>query len=186
MKIYFNTSNNHKFKELEAMLPFKIHQCNISVDEIQSHGSVICQKKAIDVSKNIKDGLVITDDVSLELDGLNGFPGPFVKSFLTIGYDKIEKIVALLGRNATAHCYLSLARNGELLFSACGSVRGEIVSHNDCDNKFGFDKIFKPLGSNLTFAQMGAEEKNKISHRALAVAKILKFLKAKGFIVELK
>ncbi|KAG0442739.1 Inosine triphosphate pyrophosphatase [Dictyocoela muelleri] len=186
MKIYFNTSNEYKYEEMKTIFPFKIHKCNIDVDEIQGDGSSICDKKAIDVSKKINDGMVITDDVSLEIAGLNGYPGPYIKSFLKIGFEKIEKIVELFGRSATVHCYLSLAQNGELKYTALGTLKGELIPPGKFDNGFGFDKIFKPNNSEFTFAEMGNDEKNKISHRALAAQEIFKYLNESGIIREIE
>lgn len=183
MRVYFNTGNENKFKELKELFPFEIHRINVHVNEIQGKIEDICNDKAIKVSENIRDSLIITDDVSLEIKGLGGFPGPYIKDFLKIGYKKIENVVSLVGREATVKAVLTLAKNGRVIYTSIGCVEGEIVESDNIG--FGFDPIFKPQNCDLTFYEMGLEEKNKKSHRALAALNLLNYLNESGLIFEI-
>jgi len=132
--------------------------------------------------KNILKNFIIkkpcfVEDTSLELNCLNGLPGPYIKYFEknigSIGIYKIAK--AFSNYEANVCCFVGYQNKKEIkLFKHI--TKGIIVKPTG-KNGFGFDNIFVPKGYEKTFAQMTNEEKNKISHRKKVFEKFLKYLK---------
>lgn len=122
------------------------------------------------------------DDTGLEVEALNNEPGVYSARYA--GDDKssaknIEKILRKLegktNRNARFKTVLALIYEGkEYLFE--GIVEGEIVQSEKGGNGFGYDPIFRAKGQQKTFAEMNGDEKNEISHRAIALNKLVDFL----------
>lgn len=125
-----------------------------------------------------------SDDSGLEVEALNGAPGVYSARYA--GAQKSEadnnrKILTELegqsNRNARFTTVIALIVNGkEYTFE--GIVEGTIVPELKGTQGFCYDPLFKPIGYNITFAEMSMAEKNKISHRALAVNKLVDFLSA--------
>ncbi|NOX71525.1 MAG: RdgB/HAM1 family non-canonical purine NTP pyrophosphatase [Candidatus Micrarchaeota archaeon] len=174
--LYFVTGNKNKLVEARKVIP-GIESVNLDLPEIQD----IDPRKVIEAKlrKAVEsvDGDIFIEDVSFELECLNGFPGPFIKWMLgTAGRDKIVEICQKLGNdNAVARATIGLAKDGKLYFFE-GLVKGKIVPKRG-ENGFGFDPIFQPEGYDKTFAEMSPEEKNAISHRGRALEEMKKFLK---------
>ena len=188
MELVFASHNENKVSEVRNILPsnFKIISLNDLnfYDEIPENENTI-EKNSIFKSNFIYEKFklnVFADDTGLEIEVLNNLPG--VKSARYAGPEKnssknLNKVLDKLKNNnfrkAKFKTVISLIFNGKLyLFQ--GLINGEIT-HNKIGNKgFGYDSIFRPNNSVKTFGEMSFVEKNKISHRAIAINKLKKFL----------
>ena len=122
------------------------------------------------------------DDTGLEIEALDGEPGIYSARYA--GSERsaelnmnlvLEKLKGTENRKAQFRTVISLIIDGqEHLFE--GIAKGEITESKSGKEGFGYDPIFKPLGFNKTFSEMTMEEKNEISHRAIAVKKLVSFL----------
>ncbi len=125
------------------------------------------------------------DDTGLEVDSLNGEPGVFSARYAgeqRNDYDNIELLLSRLAnqnnRKARFKTVISWIDDEEIK-SFEGVIHGTIVAARKGSKGFGYDPVFKPDGSDKTFAEMELTEKNLISHRALAVKKLVNFLRKK-------
>ena len=170
------STNQGKIDEINDILGTNHKVSKIDVPEVQSLDlDQVITSKAKAAYQKVKKPVLVTD-VSLEIEGLKGLPGPFIKFFLkTLGN---EGTVALLkGRSARTKVTDAVAiYDGKLLKIFKGSVWGKVVKKAKGANGFGFDFVFVPNGYTKTWAQMPKELKNKISHRALALKKLKKYL----------
>ena len=125
------------------------------------------------------------DDTGLEVEALNGEPGVYSARYAGgEGHNAeanmqklLQNMQGIQNRKAQFRTVICLITNGKKhLFE--GVVKGEIIKEKRGDSGFGYDPIFMPQGYEQTFAELGNETKNKISHRALAVEKLCRFLKA--------
>ncbi|MCI4438276.1 XTP/dITP diphosphatase [archaeon] len=173
-KLIFITGNRGKFLEAQKLLKefgIELEQVDLDITEPQADSlEEVVRKCAEEALKIVKENFII-DDSGLFIKSLNGFPGVYSSYvYKTIGYKGILKLLSDL-TDRSAYFMTALAYGeprGELkIFS--GRVDGIITTEARGENGFGFDPIFKPLGSNLTFAEMSIEEKNKFSHRAKAL-----------------
>jgi XTP/dITP diphosphohydrolase len=173
-KLIFITGNRGKFLEAQKLLKefgIELEQVDLDITEPQADSlEEVVRKCAEEALKIVKENFII-DDSGLFIRSLNGFPGVYSSYvYKTIGYKGILKLLSDL-TDRSAYFMTALAYGeprGELkIFS--GRVDGIITNEARGENGFGFDPIFKPLGSNLTFAEMSIEEKNKFSHRAKAL-----------------
>jgi XTP/dITP diphosphohydrolase len=123
------------------------------------------------------------DDTGLEIEALNGEPGVFSARYA--GEDKnseanmnkvLDKLAKINEREARFRTVISLVIDGEEKQFE-GIVNGEILKEKRGDSGFGYDPIFKPKGFDQSFAEMGLDDKNKISHRGRAVQKLVDYLK---------
>ena len=186
-KIVFATGNPNKLKEIKfAINSFKIvglKSLGIT-EEIPETGDTL-KKNALQKAKYIYDkaGLdCFSDDTGLEIEALNYRPG--VYSAMYAGDDcnaenNIRKVLKELeespNRKAQFKTIIALILNGEEYFFE-GLVSGEILKEKSGEGGFGYDPIFKPYGYKESFAEMTIAQKNEISHRGLAVKKLVKFL----------
>lgn len=177
MKIQFITGNINKFKEAQKIIP-ELEQLDIDLPEIQDIDAHEVIKSKLEEAKKHHEGIFVVEDTSLYLDCLNGLPGPLIKWFeKTIGNDGLYDVANKYDNyNAQAKTVVGYCdHDGEVQFFE-GILNGKIVSpHGDGD--FGWGPIFTPNGSEVTFAQMDTEEKNKISMRRIAFEKLYKYLK---------
>lgn len=199
MKLLLATHNEKKRTELKSLLGSSRSIKVMILDDLGTDLPVVVEdgktfrqnavKKALTLSRFF-DGLVLADDSGLEIEALDGKPGVRSARFARAkasDEENNEKVLKLLSsipeknRSARFVCHLALAAKGHLLESFEGFVKGTILDEPRGNNGFGYDPLFLPKGKELTFAEMGAEEKNKISHRALALKKmkiaIKKYLK---------
>lgn len=173
-KLIFITSNRGKFLEAQKLLrdfEIELEQVDLDVTEPQADSlEEVVRKCAEEASRVIKGGFII-DDSGLFIKSLNGFPGVYSSYvFRTIGYEGILKLLSgVADRSAYFETALAYGEQGGEIKIFRGRVDGEISTEARGENGFGFDPIFKPLGSNLTFAEMSTEEKNRFSHRAKAL-----------------
>lgn len=174
--IYFITGNKNKFREVKEILWENIEQLDLDLPEIQElDPKKIIEEKLKEALKHHK-GPLIVEDVSLEVEALNGLPGPFIKWFeKAIKAEGIYNLAEKLGNTkAVAKTIFGLANKGKINYFD-GEVKGKLVSKRG-KNGFGFDFIFMPDGQTKTYAQMSAVEKNSLSHRKIAVEKLKEFL----------
>lgn len=154
----------------------EIRQNKIELNEFQGDSEDIARLKLLNALEKSRGPLLI-EDTSLCFNAFNGLPGPYIKDFLKkLGCEGIVKIVSNQNDNtAIAQTILGLAKNKKTIKLFYGKTEGQIVAARGKDN-FGWDPIFQPLGSDKTYAELGAE-KNKVSHRYKAIEEMVKFLK---------
>lgn len=187
MKIVFATHNKNKAKEVAALIPaiellsLESIQCFEDIEETADDLVGNAKIKANYVTDNFELNC-FADDTGLEVEALNGAPGVYSARYAgenadaTSNMDKL--LIALKGeknRNARFRTVIVLNLNGEQhIFQ--GVCEGTILEKKSGSEGFGYDPIFKPNGYNVSFAEMTMGEKGKISHRGLAVAKLVSFL----------
>ena len=186
-KIVFATGNPNKLKEIKsAVNSFEIVGLkDLSItEEIPETGDTL-KKNALQKAKYVYDktGLdCFSDDTGLEIEALEYRPG--VYSAMYAGADcsaenNMRKVLKELeespNRNAQFKTVIALILNGKEYFFE-GVVSGIILKEKSGKGGFGYDPIFKPFGYKESFAEMSITQKNEISHRGLAVKKLVKFL----------
>ncbi len=144
-------------------------------------------KKARELSE-ISNCFAIADDSGLSVDALNGAPGIYSARFCGRHGDDaannallLEKLNGITDRKAHYTCAVALCTPSGDLYSAEGYLYGEILSSPRGNNGFGYDPLFFVSQKNQTVAELSSEEKNKISHRANALLKLIDVLKSNGF-----
>lgn len=187
MKIVFATANLHKLEEVKDICG----DCNIDFvlpddgfnpeenGESFEENSLIKAKEAYRVSKTYS----LADDSGLCVNALNGAPGLYSARYAGTQDEKIEKLLKELkdknDRSAKFVCCMTLLdENGEMIFQTTGECKGSIVENRKGVNGFGYDPIFKVDGYQKTMAELTSEEKNQISHRAVALKNVLNFLQS--------
>lgn len=179
--LYFVTSNKNKFEEAKEILGdfAALEQFDVDLPEIQDIDSRAVVKAKLEAALECHPGPFVVDDVSVRCEALNGFPGPFIKWFLkSFSLEEIYAMLQKLGNTRTeVSLLIGYARNRDDIHFFEGVVRGKIVAPRG--KYFGWDPIFQPNGSDKTYAEMGREEKNKASHRRLALDKLKEFLRVK-------
>lgn len=190
MKLVFATNNAHKLEEISSILGDKIEL--LSLKDIGCHEDIPETADTLEGNALLKSSFIYRnyglnsfgDDTGLEVEALSGAPGVYSARYAGgEGHDSQANMRKLLcelegveNRKARFRTAISLILDGkEYLFE--GIINGEIIKEKRGDSGFGYDPIFKPEGYEQTFAELGAEVKNKISHRALAVKKLAQFLK---------
>ena len=187
-KMVVATNNAHKLKEIAAILGQEIEllslkdiQCFADIPETADTLEGNARQKAMYIYENY--GMdCFADDTGLEVEALGGAPGVFSARYAGEGHDSEANMQKLLkelagkeNRKAQFRTVICLIRNGkEHLFE--GIVKGEIIQEKRGGEGFGYDPIFVPEGYDLTFAELGDDVKNTISHRARAVEKLCQFL----------
>lgn len=191
MQLVFATANQNKANEIQCLIPsgkkiLSLNDINCS-EEIPETMPTIeenASQKAFYVYK--KYGLnCFADDTGLEIESLNNKPGVLSARYAgetkdsNANMDKVlEELKSAKNRKARFKTIISLVLEGkEIQFE--GIVNGTILTQKKGTNGFGYDPIFMPDGYNKSFAEMNLNEKNKISHRAIAIKKLVEFL-AKG------
>jgi len=187
-KLVFATNNAHKLAEVKAILEprftiisLKDLNCIEEIPETENslEGNALLKATYI----HNKFGLdCFADDTGLEIDELGGEPGVYSARYAgeeNNSINNMNKVLMLLGnntnRNACFRTVIALIRGEKKVFFE-GKINGNIALLPQGESGFGYDPIFIPEGYNVSFAQLSAEEKNKISHRALAVNKLIKYL----------
>ena len=188
MKLVFATNNLNKLKEVQEMLPSSIELLSLKdincFDEIEETETTLegnAHLKADYITKKFGFNC-FADDTGLEVESLGGKPGVYSARFAgepSNSENNMQKLLAELenkeNRNAQFRTAVCLNLNGEQhLFE--GVCKGEILKEKQGRKGFGYDPIFKPVGVSESFASMNPEEKNKISHRGIAIQKLIDFL----------
>ena len=193
-KILLASHNSKKAEEIRALLPK--WQVLLPKDlgfseEAEEKGRTFLEnavEKALFFSRKIQDWLVLADDSGLEVEALCGKPGVHSKRYATPDGDAKKNNAKLLEemkgipweqRRAHFRCAMALAKEGKILFTGEGIVRGYIAEEARGNQGFGYDPLFfyPPFGA--TFGEVSREEKNQVSHRFLALRTVLEFLKGK-------
>jgi non-canonical purine NTP pyrophosphatase (RdgB/HAM1 family) len=178
MVLHFITGNRGKLKEVKEIIP-EVEQIDLDLLEIQELDSrKIIEEKLKEAIKQ-KKGEFFCEDTSVYINSLNGLPGPLIKWFLkTIGDRGIWELVRdRKDKSARAVTCIGYTDGKEIRFFE-GEILGEI-SEPRGEGGFGWDKIFKPKGSERTFGEMNLEEKSRISMRKIALVKLKKYLDSK-------
>ncbi|KAF4212350.1 hypothetical protein CNMCM5878_001283 [Aspergillus fumigatiaffinis] len=176
-KLNFITGNKNKLTEVKAILGnvVEIDSQAIEVPEIQGSIEEIAKEKARRAAEEI-GGPVLTEDTALGFRALKGLPGAYIKHFLSaLGHDGLNKMLdSFEDRSAEAVCTFAFCRGpGEEPILFQGRTEGIIVRPRGPLN-FGWDPIFEHNG--MTYAEMDKEEKNRVSHRYKALAKLKQWL----------
>ncbi|MCD8400578.1 non-canonical purine NTP diphosphatase [Tenacibaculum finnmarkense] len=190
MKLVFATNNLNKLAEVQKMLPNSIELLSLKdincFDDIQETATTLegnAKIKANHITDNFKLNC-FADDTGLEVESLNGKPGVYSARYAgepSNSENNMQKILTELNktenRKAQFRTAICLNLNGQqFLFD--GICKGDILTEKQGEKGFGYDPIFKPQNVNKSFAQMTSEEKNAISHRGLAIQKLVEFLKS--------
>jgi XTP/dITP diphosphohydrolase len=190
MDLVFASANEHKVNEIRAIAGEAIILKSLNdiacFDDIPETGSTF-EENAGQKSRYIFDRYhcdCFADDSGLEIDALNGEPGVYSARYsgsrdfeqnMQLVLDRLE---GQKNRTARFRTVISLILNGkEHLFE--GSIEGKIKLQRSGSKGFGYDPIFQPDGYEISFAEMDPAEKNRISHRAIAVEKLISFLKTR-------
>ncbi len=192
-RIVFATNNMHKLSEIRDILGDDIEI--LSLSDIHCHVDIpetsdTLEGNAMQKARYVYDNYHLScfaDDTGLEVDALGGEPGIYSARYAGgVGHDSdanMRKLLNKLGNNtnrkAQFRTAIALILDGDTphteLFE--GIVEGEIIHERKGGEGFGYDPIFKPVGYDKTFAELGSEIKNTISHRAKAVRKLADFLR---------
>ena len=187
-KFVFATNNAHKLEEVSFILKNKIEllsmkdiNCNVDIPETADtlEGNALIKARYIFENYHLD---CFADDTGLEVEALNGAPGVYSARYAGDAHNSEANMQKLLhdlegieNRRAQFRTVFALIIDGkEHLFE--GIVKGVITKNRRGTSGFGYDPIFIPEGYTQTFAEMGNELKNKISHRAIATNKLCKFL----------
>jgi XTP/dITP diphosphohydrolase len=183
MKLVIATRNPHKLEEIHAIFNFQgLEVCSAfdfpEIPDVVEDGDTLeanAVKKAVEICR--ATGLpALADDSGLEVEVLNGEPGVYSARWSGEGCTYADNNLKLLreldgkeNRRAQFRTVIALALPGEKPLTVEGSVQGRIIEELRGDQGFGYDPLFMPDGYNQTFAELPAEVKNKISHRARAL-----------------
>ena len=188
MDLVFATNNKNKLKEIKHIIIDKINILSINdlnhSDDLEETGLTLkdnASQKARFIYKKFNKNC-FADDSGLEILSLNNEPGVFSARYAGSNCSAddnmnkvLKKLESIKNRNAIFKTVICLILDGKEYFFE-GSIEGIITNEKIGHNGFGYDPIFRPDNFNLTFAQMSVNEKSKISHRAIAVSKFVKFI----------
>jgi XTP/dITP diphosphohydrolase len=187
----FATNNAHKIEEIQAILGEKftiLTLQEIGCEEDLAETQTTLEGNSLQKADYIwqKYGInCFADDSGLEVDALGGEPGVYSARYAgeqRNHSDNMEKLLQNLSKfedkKAQFRAVITLILNGEIQQFE-GIVRGKIIVEKRGTKGFGYDPIFVPNGYDTTFAEMDLAEKNPISHRGLAVQKLVSFLEEK-------
>jgi XTP/dITP diphosphohydrolase len=192
LQLVFATNNRHKLEEVAAKINNEIHLLTLEdigcKEDIEETGATFEENASIK-SHYVYDNYQLNcfgDDSGLIVDALNGEPGVYSARYAgehgnhPANINKVlEKLKGIENRKARFKTVISLIWNGHEYFFE-GTVEGTIRHQAAGNGGFGYDPIFQPDGYDITFAEMSLEEKNKISHRAKAMEKLIGFLNSIG------
>ena len=201
MKIILATNNEHKLSEIRSIFDNNIEVLSmkdVGIDaDIEENGETLLENsriKAVYVTMQLKKinfpypYTVIADDTGLIVEALNGEPGVHSARYAGgEGHDSEANMQLLLknlngckNRKAYFSTIVTLIEERESFLSHMrffeGRVNGTILKEKHGTEGFGYDPIFQPDGYNCSFAELGMEIKNKISHRAIAIGKVADYL----------
>lgn len=186
--LVFATNNQHKLEEVKNITNHLVQIVSLSDigchDEIPETADTL-EGNALQKARYIKEHYgydCFADDTGLEVDTLDNAPGVYSARYAGPGHNAEANMQKLLremqgkpNRKARFRTVIALIREGkEYLFD--GIINGAITEEKRGDSGFGYDPVFLPDGFTQTFAELGNDIKNKISHRALAVNKLAAFL----------
>ena len=201
MDLLLATRNSNKTLEFRELLGARFHLIDLTnLPEVEIPGETgrtfaeNATLKAMAASQDRpasarrdRQSFVIADDSGLEVDALGGGPGVYSARYAGENARDADNVNKLLGqlsarnhdeqRSARFRCVIAAARDGKLFGTFEGVVEGRIVDFPRGTNGFGYDPVFQPNGFEQTFGEMAPDLKNKISHRARAVAALRQALR---------
>lgn len=188
MKLVFATNNPNKLKEVKEILPNTIEL--LSLKDIECFDEIEETETTLEGNAKLKADYItqkygyncFADDTGLEVEILKGKPGVYSARFAgkpSNSENNMQKLLAELenksNRKAQFRTAVSLNLNEEkFLFE--GICKGDILTKKQGEKGFGYDPIFKPENHTTSFAEMSSIEKNTISHRGIAIQKLIAFL----------
>ena len=193
MKLIFASHNEHKTTEIRQLLPPDIQL--LSLNDLNYHDEIEESAATLEGNARLKATHVFTlfklpcfaDDSGLEVEALDNRPGVYSARYAGEPKNDDRNIAKLLddlkgstNRSARFRTFITLILPTTTL-SFEGIIEGEITHEKKGSNGFGYDPVFQPIESSITFAQMSMEQKNTISHRALALEKMISFLSLNKF-----
>ena len=193
MKLIFASHNEHKTTEIRQLLPPEIQL--LSLNDLNYHDEIKESAATLEGNALLKATHVFTlfklpcfaDDSGLEVEALDNRPGVYSARYAGEPKNDDRNIAKLLddlkestNRSARFRTVITLILPTTSL-SFEGIIEGEITHEKKGSNGFGYDPVFQPTESSITFAQMSMEQKNTISHRALALEKMISFLSLNKF-----
>lgn len=186
--IIFASGNQNKIIEVQAMLgeAYRVRGLrDVGITEEIAETATTLEGNASIKSRYIFDKMgcdCFSDDTGLEVEILNGAPGVQTARYGGESKNDDDNIALLLknmegetNRNCRFVTVVSLIKDGQEYFFE-GEVRGTIRTSRSGEKGFGYDSVFEPEGYSVTFAEMELQEKNSLSHRARAIAKLVEFL----------
>lgn len=186
------TRNAHKTEEIASALEGMYEVTDLNGTDfpvVEETGTTFLENATLKAGQisEITGGIVVSDDSGLEVDALDGKPGVYSSSFggeegnHAMNNDRLmremAKLEAGVARTARFKCTMVIAKAGEVLGHFCGSVEGSIIAERRGAGGFGYDPLFIPEGHDQTFAELGNEVKNTMSHRGRALVQVVDFLK---------
>jgi XTP/dITP diphosphohydrolase len=188
MKLVFATNNLNKLKEVQEMLSNTVEivslkdiNCFDEVDETETTLEGNAKLKADYITQKFGYNC-FADDTGLEVESLDGKPGVYSARYAgepVNSENNMQKLLTELkgkeNRKAQFRTAVCLNLNGEQYVFE-GTCKGEILKEKQGIEGFGYDPIFKPTGFSESFANMNSEDKNKISHRGIAMQQLIDFL----------
>ncbi len=188
MKLIFATNNKNKLREISQILNQKYEL--LSLKDIGFHDDIEETESTIKGNSELKADFInqkykincFADDTGLEIDYLNGEPGVFSARYAGDSHNDeanikkvLQKLEGVKNRKAQFVTVITLILDDKKYFLE-GIIKGEITEQKHGENGFGYDPIFRPEGYSETFAEISAETKNEISHRAIATKKLIELL----------
>ena len=193
-RLVFATNNAHKLEEIRAILGNSIEI--LSIADIHCHADIPETADTLEGNARQKSRYVyehygldcFADDTGLEVESLGGAPGVYSARYADgQGHDSQANMNKLLkemeeknDRKAQFRTIISLIEKGEERQFE-GIVKGQITREKRGESGFGYDPIFQPDGYETTFAELGSDIKNRISHRARAVAALCDYLRKNNY-----
>ncbi len=174
-QLYFITGNKGKLLEVKSIIP-EVQSLDIDLPEIQELDAHKIIEEKLKEARKVHSGEFFCEDTSLYIECLNGLPGPLIKWFLqALGTKGIYELVKNnKNHKAVAKTVIGYTNGKEIQFFE-GEAVGEIVAPRG-ETNFGWDPLFQPDGHTKTFAEMDAEEKNRLSMRRKALEKLKGYL----------
>ncbi|OPZ14452.1 MAG: Non-canonical purine NTP pyrophosphatase [Bacteroidetes bacterium ADurb.BinA261] len=187
-KIVFATNNKHKLDEIRKISEGKLEILSLNDincrTDIPETGTTL-EENALIKARFVKDNFgydCFADDTGLEVKALDGAPGVYSARYAgedCRAEDNIRKLLTNLegisDRRAAFRTVIALLIGDEQYFFE-GAIHGKIIDEKRGESGFGYDPVFVPDGYEQTFAELGEEIKNTISHRAIATTKLIRFL----------
>lgn len=187
------TRNAHKTAEIRSMIGDSFEVLDVSsfpeCPQVEETGDTFLENATLkaEAISRVVDGWVLSDDSGLEVDALGGAPGVWSSGF---GGDEgnharnnerlMREMAGKTERSARFRCTMVLAREGLARADFTGTVEGRIIDAPRGGAGFGYDPLFIPDGYDRTFAELGDDVKNTLSHRARALTKVVDYLKHSG------
>lgn len=180
-KLILVSSNPNKGIEAERILGVPLLRVSIVLPELQAATVEDITRYKLEVARAKGFGRLVVEDVSLGFDELGNFPGPYVRWLLEAAGGKGLAAIAyaLNNRSAKAQCCVAYwdGSEGHVFLGECV---GEVLIEPRGERHFGWDAWFQPRGSQKTFAEMTAEEKDRVSHRGDAYRKLREHLQTES------